>query len=177
MAAAADGSESLPAAPARLFCALGDVTNLAVATGGTCLFTRVSSFGMEGIAQRLAERRELTLEHSRQWIGHVGLESDPEAVEGDPEIVAATRTVLEEGARKLVDELRLSLDYYGTQDGAVAVEEIVFCGPGSAVPGLPEALSGELGYAMRVSRPSALGDRDDVEAARLTLSYGLGLDS
>jgi type IV pilus assembly protein PilM len=178
MAAAADGAEAaVPSPPARLFCALGDVTNLAVAAGSTCLFTRVSSFGMEGIAQRLAERRELTLEHSRQWIGHVGLESDPEEVEGDPEIVAATREVLEEGARKLVDELRLSLDYYGTQDGAVAVAEIVFCGPGSAVAGLPEALARELGYAMRVCRPSALGGRDDAEAARLTLSYGLGLDS
>jgi type IV pilus assembly protein PilM len=160
MAAAGDGDAVLPAPPARLFCALGDVTNLAVATGTTCLFTRVSSFGMEGIAQRLAERRELTLEHSRQWIGHVGLDGDADAVEGDPEIVAATREVLEEGARKLVDELRLSLDYYGTQDGAVAVEEVVFCGPGSAVAGL-----------------SALADRDDAEAARLTLSYGLGLES
>ncbi|HET6831976.1 MAG TPA: type IV pilus assembly protein PilM [Solirubrobacterales bacterium] len=177
MAAAGDGDAVLPAPPARLFCALGDVTNLAVASGSTCLFTRVSSFGMEGIAQRLAERRELTLEHSRQWIGHVGFEGDAEDVDGDPEIVATTREVLEEGARKLVDELRLSLDYYGTQDGAVAVEEVVFCGPGSAVAGLPEALSQELGYAMRVSRPSALADRDDAEAARLTLSYGLGLES
>ena len=178
MAAAGDGDEAmLPAPPARLFCALGDVTNLAVASGSTCLFTRVSSFGMEGIAQRLAERRELTLEHSRQWIGHVGLEGDPEKVDGDPEIVTAAREVLEEGARKLVDELRLSLDYYGTQDGAVAVEEIVFCGPGSAVTGLPDALARELGHAMRVSRPSALADRDAAEAARLTLPYGLGLDS
>jgi Tfp pilus assembly PilM family ATPase len=91
--------------------------------------------------------------------------------------VTAAREVLEEGARKLVDELRLSLDYYGTQEGAVAVEEIVFCGPGSAVTGLPDALARELGHAMRVSRPSALADRDDAEAARLTLPYGLGLDS
>ena len=176
-AAGGDGEIALPPPPARLFCALGDVTNLAVATGSTCLFTRVSNFGMEGIAQRLAERRELTLEHARQWISHVGLEAELESIDGEPEIAAATREVLEEGARKLADELRLSLDYYGTQDGAVAVEEIVFCGPGSAVSGLPENLAKELGYAMRISRPAALAGLGDAEAARLTLSYGLGLDS
>jgi type IV pilus assembly protein PilM len=62
-------SEAPVAAPAsaRLFCNLGDVTNLAVARGSTCLFTRVASFGIEGIAQQLAERRKLTLEHSRGW--------------------------------------------------------------------------------------------------------------
>ncbi len=97
---------------------------------------------MEGIAQRLAERRELTLEHSRQWISPRRPRSaELETIDGEPEIAAATREVLEEGARKLADELRLSLDYYGTQDGAVAVEEIVFCGPGSAVTGLPENLA------------------------------------
>lgn len=176
-AAGGDGEAAVPPPPARLFCGLGDVTNLAVASGSTCLFTRVSTFGMEGIAQRLSERRKLTLEHSRQWIGHVGLEEPADAIDGDPAIVAATREVLEEGTRKLADELRLSLDYYGTQDGAVKVEEIVFCGPGSAVPGLPDALGRELGHAIRVSRPAALAGLEDADAARLTLPYGLGLDS
>ena len=43
--------------------------------------------------------------------------------------------------------------------------------------GLPENLAKELGYAMRISRPAALAGLGDAEAARLTLSYGLGLDS
>jgi type IV pilus assembly protein PilM len=178
--AAADGPEQPDSAQpgdAVLYCNVGDVMNLAVARGRGCLFTRISATGLEGMTAHLVTDRGLNPEHATQWLTHVGLEADPVQVEGDPEIVADARRVLEEGVTGLIDELRLSLDYYGTQDGAVAVEEIVFCGPGSAVPGLPEALSGELGYAMRVSRPSALGDRDDVEAARLTLSYGLGLDS
>jgi type IV pilus assembly protein PilM len=175
-AAAGEGEPVVPVVPARLFCALGDVTNLAVATGTTCLFTRVSTFGMEGIAQRLAERRELTLEHARQWLQHVGLTADPESIDGDPEIVAATREVLVEGVRKLADELRLSLDYYGTQDGAVAVEEIVFCGPGTMVEGLTEAVSAETGYAMRTARPTSLSEMPDADAARLTLAFGLGLE-
>ena len=175
-AAAGDGAAPVPITPARMFCSLGDMTNLAVASGTTCLFSRVSNFGVEGIAQRLAERRELTLEHAREWIAYVGLTQEVESIEGDPEIVTETRAALEEGVGKLADELRLSLDYYGTQDGAVPVEEIVFCGSGTVVAGLPEAVGRELGYAIRVSRPEALAALDDADAARLTLSFGLGLD-
>lgn len=162
--------------PARLYCNLGDVTNLAVAKGSSCLFTRVSSFGVEGIAQRLAERRGLTMEHARQWLGHVGLSQPVESIEGDPEIVAATREVLAEGASKLADELRLSLDFYGAQEGAVAVDEVVACGPGTTIEGLGERLQRELGYALRVGRPRALDHLDQAAAARLTLSYGLALE-
>ena len=148
-------TQPCPRSPPACYCNLGDVTNLAVARGSTCLFTRISSFGIEGIAQRLAERRELTLEHARQWLIHVGLVTPVEEIEGDPEIVSACRQALDEGAAKLAGELRLSLDYYGAQEGAVAVEEIVVCGPGTAIAGLPEQLERELGYALRVGRPLA----------------------
>ena len=53
--------------------------------------------------------------------------------------------MLEEGASGLVDELRLSLDYYGAQEGAVPVEQVVLCGPGSAIPGLAERMQTVLG--------------------------------
>ena len=163
-------------APARLYCNLGDITNLAVARGSSCLFTRVSSFGIEGIAERLAERRGLALEHARQWLPHVGLERPIEEIDGDEEILRTAREVLLEGASKLAGELRLSLDYYGGQDGAVAVDEIVVCGAGTSIAGLPEHLRSELGYALRVGRPTALSGLDGVTAARLTLPYGLALE-
>ncbi len=172
LAATGEGAVHIPA---RLYCNLGDVTNLAVARGSACLFTRVSSFGAEGIAQRLAERRALTLEHARQWLFHVGLSRPVELIDGDAEIVAATREVLSEGAAKLADELRLSLDFYGAQEDAIAIEEIVACGQGTAIEGLAERLERELGRPLRVGRPEALSHLDAASAARLTLSYGLGL--
>lgn len=180
-AAAAEGSLTQPGSedvhrPARLFCHLGDILNLAVAQGSSCLFTRISLHGIEGIAQRLAERRELTLEHSRQWLGHVGLAAPLDQVAGDPETVAAAREALEEGVVKLAAELRVSLEYYGAQGGATAVEGVVACGPGSAIPGLVERLERELGYHFSVGRPPALAHLDAAAAARLTLSYGLALD-
>jgi type IV pilus assembly protein PilM len=170
-----DEGEMPPVEPTILYCSLGDVTNLAVARGSSCLFTRISSYGMEGIAQRLAERRGLTLDHARQWLPHVGLDQPLEDVEGDPEAVEAAREALADGAAKLADELRLSLDYYRTQEGAANIEGVVVCGPGSVIPGLSQRLERELGLRFESARPSALSHLDDAAAARLTLSYGLAL--
>jgi type IV pilus assembly protein PilM len=174
--AAYDGAAEPVFQPARLYCNLGDITNLAVAHGEACEFTRVSAFGMEGIAQRLSERRGLTLEHARQWLLHVGLERPIHELEGDSETLAATREVLTEGAAKLVDELRLSLEFHGAQDGAHRVESVVACGPGTVIPGLVARLQQELGYGFETGRPRALGALDDAMAARLTLPYGLALE-
>lgn len=162
--------------PARLYCNLGDVTNLAVARGSSCLFTRIAAFGVEGIAQKLAERRQLTLEHARQWLIYVGLEQPIEAVDGDRENIVAARECLADGSAKLADELRLSLDYYGAQEGAVAVEGIVACGPGAMIPGLVDGLQRSLGQQFMVARPAPLSHLDEGSAARLTLSYGLALE-
>jgi Tfp pilus assembly PilM family ATPase len=95
---------------------------------------------------------------------------------GRPEIVAGARAALIDGASRLAGELRISLDYFGSQEGAVAIEEIVICGGGSAIAGLADALSRELGYGVRVALPSALAGLPEAEAARITLSYGLGMD-
>lgn len=162
--------------PARLYCNLADVTNLAVASGNSCLFTRIASFGVEGIAQKLAERRQLTLGHAREWLTHVGLEQPVEQIDGDPEHVRAARDCLAEGASRLADELQLSLDYYRAQEGAVAVEDVVACGPGATIPGLIERVQRDLGLRFTVARPAALAHLDEASAARLTLSYGLALE-
>jgi type IV pilus assembly protein PilM len=160
-----------------LYCNLGDVTNLAVARGRTCLFTRVSHVGLESIGEGLAGASGLTAEHAAQWLGHVGLASPVEQVEGDPATVAATRRALEDGVSSLLDELRLSLDYYGAQEGALPVERIVLGGAGSAIAGLPQRMEESLGLPIGVARPPALASLGEEAAARLTLSYGLALES
>jgi type IV pilus assembly protein PilM len=157
-----------------LYCYLGDITNLAVARGGECLFTRVAPFGMESIAQRVAERDGVPLEDARDSLLDVGLEEPIDAFDGD-ESAGATREALEEGASKLVDELRLSLDFYSAQEDASAVDSVVLCGPGSSVPGLPERIQVGLGLGIEVMVPAALQGLDDEDAARLTVSYGLAI--
>lgn len=161
---------------AVLYCNVGDVTNLAVARGRSCLFTRVSQTGLEAVTERLAASRGLNAEHAAQWLSFVGLERPIEEIEGDPEIVADARVALEEGVSALLDELRLSLDYYGAQESALPVGRIVLSGPGSTIPGLARRMEEGLGAAIVTSRPSGLEGFDEQSAARLTLSYGLALE-
>jgi type IV pilus assembly protein PilM len=160
---------------AVLYCNLGDVMNLAVARGRACLFTRVSNEGLEGIAAQLAGGRGLDPAHATQWLSHVGLERSLEEIEGDPQTVADARRVLEQGVAALLDELRLSLDYYAAQESAVPVGRVVLCGPGSAIAGLAARMEEGLGLPMGVSRPSVLAEYGEDAAARLTLPYGLAL--
>jgi type IV pilus assembly protein PilM len=159
-----------------LYCSLGDVTNLAVARGRACLFTRVSHVGLGAISAQLAAARGLSHEHTAQWLSFVGLETPVEVLEGDAETVAEARRALQDGVSSLVDELRLSLDYYGAQEGATPVERIVLCGPGSAIAGVPAQMEAGLGMPISVSRPAALGGFDAPVAARLTVPFGLALE-
>ncbi|HEX6229433.1 MAG TPA: type IV pilus assembly protein PilM [Solirubrobacterales bacterium] len=161
---------------AILYCNIGDAMNLAVAKGRGCLFTRVAATGLEGITGRLAAASGLTTEHATQWLMHVGLDRPLEQVEGDSQVVSDARRTLEEGVHGLVDELRLSLDYYGAQEGAVPVGRIVLSGPGSAIPGLPERMQTGLTVPISVARPPALSAYDQGAAARLTVPYGLALE-
>jgi type IV pilus assembly protein PilM len=171
------GAEGEAAPTVTLFCSVGDVTNLAVAKGSSCLFTRVSPVGLEDVAGSLASTTGLTPEHARMWLDHVGLARPVEEIEGDPETTAKTRAALEHGASSLLDELRLSLDFYGAQEAAAPVDRVVLCGPGSAIPDLAEQMRPVLGLPIEVGRPEALAGLDAGSAARLTLPYGLALDS
>jgi type IV pilus assembly protein PilM len=162
---------------AILYCNVGEVMNLAVARGRSCLFTRVATAGMGGIAARLAGERGLSPEHATQWLAHAGLEQPLERIEGDPETVAAARRALEDGVSSLVDELRLSLDYYAAQESAIAVRRVILAGHGSAVPGLAERMRAGLDLPISVARPPALAGYDDAVAARLTLPYGIALEA
>ena len=143
--------------PATLYCSFGDVTNLAIARRFACLFARVSHSGLDQIASRLGERTGLEPGHARQWLGHVGLARPVEEIEGEPELVVAARAVLEEGAAILVDDLRLTLDYYGAQERSAPVGPIILSGDGSAIEGLPERLAADLNRDVTVRYPGPLG--------------------
>ena len=176
--AAAAETDSQPPASAVLYCNVGDVTNLAVAKGRSCLFTRVSPVGLEDMATGFASRGE---PESRSTPGCGSPTSDspspPSRSRVTPTVVAKARSALESGATSLLDELRLSLDFYGAQEAAVPVERVVLCGPGSDIPGLAEQMEPTLGIPIAIGRPEALAGLDAASAARLTLPYGLALDS
>jgi type IV pilus assembly protein PilM len=176
--AAAPADPERPAAtPAVLYCYIGDVTNLAVAKGRSCLFTRVSPAGLEDAVSGLAASTGLSQEHAKQWLEHVGLERPVAEIEGDPDTVGRARAALENGAASLLDELRLSLDFYAAQETAVPVKSVVVCGPGSVIPGLTSQMEPVLGLPISIGQSAALGGFDPVTAARITLPFGLALES
>jgi type IV pilus assembly protein PilM len=158
-----------------LYLSVGGVTNLAVAAGTSCLFTRAIAHGSETLASELAERRGLTLEHAHGWLAHVGLTDELEELDGDPAIVTEARAVLEEGRRRLGDELRNSLDFYRAQEGAGEIERAVLTGPALSIPGFADALGSELGLTLepgivRGSRAAAVPEAD---RCRLAVAAGL----
>jgi type IV pilus assembly protein PilM len=177
-----DAAEVAPAPEgATLYCYFGGLTNLAIGVGQNCVFNRVLQNGVESMAATLAERRGLTLDHSREWLRYVGMERDIEALEGEREIVAEAREVLTASARRIADEIRLSIEYYHTTvPDARRVETTVMAGPGIAIEGLPSFFETELGMPVH---PRSMGQvevnpgaLDGVEAAELTIATGLALD-
>ena len=177
-AAEPNGAENFDQRPADavLYCSIGDIANLAVARGRACLFTRISNMGLGAMTAQLSSARDLSPEHTTQWLSYVGLETALEKLEGDEELVAEARRTLKEGVVSLVDDLRLSLDYYGAQESSLPVERVVLCGPGSAIAGVPTQMEAGLGMPISVARPTALGGFDESVAARLTVPFGLALE-
>jgi type IV pilus assembly protein PilM len=164
-----------PADDFVLYLSIGGLTNLAVAKGPLCLFTRASGGGLERLAVELAERKGLTLEHARGWLVHVGVEQPLESIEGDREIVAEARQVLLEGVRRIAAEVRNSLDYHQMQGTDASVARAVMTGPAAAVPGFAAALSSDLG--MPVEAGVVDGAPVGLEGARLTIAAGLAVES
>jgi type IV pilus assembly protein PilM len=163
---------------ATLYASVGGLTNLAVAVGPTCSFTRVAGQGIESIAGELAERRALTLEHAHGWLRHVGLLTAVDEVEGDADIVAEAREVLNDGARRIADEVRNSLDFLTMQDASAVVERVVLTGPAVSIPGFPEQLGEEVGLPLEVGvvqegQPGGFGG---VDAGRLAVAAGLTVE-
>ena len=162
---------------AVLYMNVAGLTNVAVADDSGCLFTRAAAGGLSAIVATLAERRTLTLEHSRMWMGHVGLLTPLEDVEGDPELVAATRATLEEGVHQLADTVRNSLNFYRMQDNAETVERAVLTGPAVAIAGFAERLSELLSLpvepAVAATEASLNGD---VDPGLLTVAAGLAVE-
>jgi type IV pilus assembly protein PilM len=160
---------------AMLYISVAGLTNVAVANASGCLFTRAAAGGLDAMAHSLSERRALTVEHSHQWMRHVGLLAPLEDIDGDAELVAAIRAVLEEGVHQLADTVRNSLNFYRMQESAERVEQGMVTGGAVAIPGFVEALSAQLRLPLE---PAVVGSNDDEgDLGRLTVAAGLAVES
>jgi type IV pilus assembly protein PilM len=154
---------------------VGGLTNLAVASGTQCVFTRVIPFGTEQMVEALAERRGLTREHSREWLRHVALVEPLESIEGDPEIVRSAREVLLEGVAAIADEARTTLDFYAAQAGGPSAERAVITGPVIGIPGFADRFGEELRIPVeaRSVAETEAGSLNGIEPGQATVAAGL----
>ena len=160
------------------YVSVGGITNLAIASGTTCVFTRTIAHGTESVAGELAERRELTLDHARQWLQHVGLEEPVDEIEGEREIVVEARAVLSDAVRRIGAEIRNSLDFHLMQEGSTAVEQVIVTGPGVTISGFSDQLGEQIGLPLEVGLPSEAtpGGLGGADAARFSVAAGLTVE-
>jgi type IV pilus assembly protein PilM len=162
---------------ARLYINVAGLTNVAVASAAGVLFARASAGGLESLVHTLAERRALTLEHARQWMVHVGMSAPLDEIEGDPDLVASTRHVLEEGIHEIADAVRSSVEYYRTQESAESVEDGILAGPGVAIAGFAEALGAQLRLPLVSACVKPVeGYEVGGDPGRLTVAAGLAVE-
>jgi Tfp pilus assembly PilM family ATPase len=161
-----------------LYVSVGGLTNVAVAEGSICRFTRIVSTGLESMAAGLAERRGLRLDHSHQWLTHVGLTAPTDAVPGDPAIVDDARAELADGTRRIADEVRASMDFYRSQELGFGVDQCVLTGSALQIPGFAARFAADLGIPVSTrvvaeARPGALAG---VDAGAVTVAAGLAME-
>lgn len=159
-----------------VYLSVAGVTNLAVAQGTVCSFTRVIGGGLEGLAVELAERRALTLEHAAGWLTHVGLQEPVELLSGyaeDREIIEDARAILVDGVRRIGGEVRNSVDFHQGFGSEAAVQRCVLTGPVVAVPGFTATLAAELGIPVEAGE---LQTPPGLEGGRLAVAAGLAIE-
>jgi type IV pilus assembly protein PilM len=172
------------------YLSLGGTVNLAVGRGGHCLFTRVIGGGLETMAMELAERREEPVEHAREALLQAGMpvavpvpEPDPidEELAGifvtpEPAPVDEASVILADGVRRIVSDVRASLDFHmGAElagpDGPAKVARLVLTGAGMSMPGVADALAEQLMLPVET-----LGVDGTDDAGRYAVAAGLAVE-
>ncbi len=189
--------------PSRvLYLNVGGLTNMAIAEGTACRFTRVVGGGLESMAAAIAERNSIALVQARELLAGVDLNESAVVAPGEPAVAPDgiaqeavrgenqtlvipedksqidVRPVLTAGVREIAGEVRNSLDFHRSQGGGGEVSNIVLSGPALQISGFASALQSELGVPV-ASQTVGLADAastDNVAAERLAVATGLAVE-
>jgi type IV pilus assembly protein PilM len=170
-----------------LYLNVGGLTNVAIAEGKLCRFTRVISGGLESMAGSAAARHNMPLREARELLAAVDLTPEPQSeaiteplADADPASEATEepvpepaqeptalqaaapgpdlRPVLESGVREIAGEVRNSLEFHRLQEGGGEVSTIVLSGPALGINGFAQALESELSVPVRTQSVGVLSD-------------------
>jgi type IV pilus assembly protein PilM len=180
-----------------LYLNIGGLTNMAIAEGTVCRFTRVIGGGLESMAADIAERNSIKLTEARDLLAAVDLDAPSVAAPSlyaddaqqepqptDPVSVAPqkpaidVRPVLSSGVREIAGEVRNSLDFHRSQDGGGEVSSIVLSGSALQISGFARALQSELRVPLIPQTVGVLDERaaGEVSAERLAVATGLAVE-
>ncbi|HXC23652.1 MAG TPA: type IV pilus assembly protein PilM [Solirubrobacteraceae bacterium] len=180
-----------------LYLNVGGLTNMAIAEGTVCRFTRVIGGGLESMAADIAERNSIKLTEARELLAAVDLdaaapaapllygepaEADQQPADpapGAPQKPAVdVRPVLASGVREIAGEVRNSLDFHRSQEGGGEVSSVVVSGPALQISGFARALQSELRVPLIPQTVGVLDERSagDVSAERLAVATGLAVE-
>jgi type IV pilus assembly protein PilM len=177
-----------------LYLSIGGITNLAIARGATCQFTRVITTGVEHIVADVAANAGVPVADARRLVAAVsdeaaGLEpADPvttgpvgdlgrEGAGARVDHSEMARVALADGIRRIAAEVRNSLDFHMSSHGNGAVSRAILTGPALDIHGFDVALGRELGLtlvrgAVEVADAGAMGH---VPMSRLAVAAGLSV--
>jgi type IV pilus assembly protein PilM len=174
-----------------LYLSIGGLTNLAIANGSTCQFTRVITTGVEQIVAEVAATAGVPLPDARRLIAGAAASGSEPAEAASPAVPASAdpvagatadhdqvaRLALADGIRRIAAEVRNSLDFHLSSHGNVPVSRAVLTGPALDVVGFDLALGRELGLPLirgevALASPEAAGH---VPMSRLAVAAGLSL--
>jgi type IV pilus assembly protein PilM len=169
-----------------LYLNVGGLTNMAIAEGTVCRFTRVVSGGLESMAIEVAERHGVKLQEARELLASVELEQPNDIDSFDGELPTPpvdqpaidVRPVLVAGVREIAGEVRNSLDFHRSQEGGGEVSSVVVSGPALQISGFASALQSELRVPL-ISQTVGLLDADaagPVAPERLAVATGLAVE-
>jgi type IV pilus assembly protein PilM len=151
------------------------VTNIAVHQGGTPRFVRVLLMGGYAVTESLMGALGMSFEEAERAKASVGV---GEGGAADDEVAR----LVGERARRFVEEIRGSLDYYTAQVDSVPVSRVVTTGGGSELPRLREDLSAALrlpvdrGHPMQELRIGKIGiPHEQLVEAEPYLAVAIGL--
>jgi type IV pilus assembly protein PilM len=157
-----------------LYLNVDGLTNMAIAEGSICRFTRVVGGGLEAMAGNLAERLTIPVVDARDQVFAADLTTAP-----DEEAISEVRSVLDSGIREIAGEVRNSLDFHRSQEGGGEVDRVVLSGAALDVVGFADALQAELGVNLVRETvgiaQDALNDTGSVSPQRLAIAAGLAV--
>ncbi|HEV7937443.1 MAG TPA: type IV pilus assembly protein PilM [Solirubrobacteraceae bacterium] len=181
-----------------LYLNIGGLTNMAIAEGTVCRFTRVIGGGLESMAADIAERNSIKLTEARELLAAVDLDTPSpvapslyadSAQQQEPQLADSVptapekpavdvRPVLSSGVREIAGEVRNSLDFHRSQDGGGEVSSIVLSGSALQISGFARALQSELRVPLIPQTVGVLDERaaGDVSAERLAVATGLAVE-